>query len=128
MRLLMINESKVMLDMMNKMIKSIPGIEIVGNAQTCHEAITLFSTHRPEVVFLDVHLQKGNSLEVMKTIKNKAPSVFVFVSVMQEYYRYKRDYEKLGADFLYDRNLELSQALDKLKELNCQSRDEKRMN
>lgn len=60
-----------------------PELEIVAQARNGREAVELFQQHRPDVVFLDVHMPGLNGMEAARQVARQAH--LVFVTAYQEY-------------------------------------------
>ncbi|HET9978441.1 MAG TPA: LytTR family DNA-binding domain-containing protein [Burkholderiaceae bacterium] len=54
-----------------------PELEIVAEARNGREAVELFDTHEPEVVFLDVHMPGLNGIDAARAMAGRAQIVFV---------------------------------------------------
>ena len=54
-----------------------PELAIVAEARNGREAVELFDTHQPQVVFLDVHMPGLNGIEAGRSIARRAQIVFV---------------------------------------------------
>jgi DNA-binding LytR/AlgR family response regulator len=54
-----------------------PELRIVAEARNGREAVELFDTHLPQVVFLDVHMPGLNGIEAARSIARRAQIVFV---------------------------------------------------
>ncbi len=54
-----------------------PELAIVAEARNGREAIELFDEHRPEVVFLDVHMPGVNGIEAARALARRTQIVFV---------------------------------------------------
>ena len=54
-----------------------PELEIVAEARNGREAIELFETHLPQIVFLDVHMPGLNGIDAARAIARRAEIVFV---------------------------------------------------
>jgi DNA-binding NarL/FixJ family response regulator len=62
-----------------------PGFRLVGATESGARALEWFSTHRPEVVLLDVCLPDTSGFDVLRCIRNSAPGcVVVMLSDSQE--------------------------------------------
>jgi two-component system, LytTR family, response regulator LytT len=61
-------------------------IEVVGEADEIQNAIWGIHQLEPEVVFLDIHLAKGNGIELAKQLRSlKKSPMIVFVTAFDEY-------------------------------------------
>ncbi len=54
-----------------------PELRIVAEARNGREAVALFDTHLPQVVFLDVHMPGQNGIEAARSVARRAQIVFV---------------------------------------------------
>jgi DNA-binding LytR/AlgR family response regulator len=54
-----------------------PELAVVAEARNGREAVELFDTHLPQVVFLDVHMPGLNGIEAGRSIARRAQIVFV---------------------------------------------------
>jgi DNA-binding LytR/AlgR family response regulator len=54
-----------------------PELQIVAEARNGREAIELFDTHLPQVVFLDVHMPGLSGIETARSVARRAQIVFV---------------------------------------------------
>ena len=54
-----------------------PELEIVAEARNGREAVELFDTHLPQVVFLDVHMPGLNGVDAARSVARRAQIVFV---------------------------------------------------
>ena len=54
-----------------------PELQIVAEARNGREAIELFDTHAPQIVFLDVHMPGVSGIEAARALARRAQLVFV---------------------------------------------------
>ncbi len=54
-----------------------PDLQVVAEARNGREAVELFDTHAPDIVFLDVHMPGLNGIEAARSIARRAQIVFV---------------------------------------------------
>jgi DNA-binding LytR/AlgR family response regulator len=60
-----------------------PELQILGQARNGREALELFETLQPEIVFLDVHMPGLNGIEAARQLARRAQ--IVFVTAYEEY-------------------------------------------
>lgn len=60
-----------------------PELQVVAQARNGREAVELFELHRPDVVFLDVHMPGVNGMEAARQIARQTQ--VVFVTAYEEY-------------------------------------------
>jgi DNA-binding LytR/AlgR family response regulator len=54
-----------------------PELGVVAEARNGREAVELFDTHAPQIVFLDVHMPGMNGIEAARSVARRAQIVFV---------------------------------------------------
>lgn len=84
------------------------GMDVVGAAQTPVACIDGILSSHPDVVVLDVHLEGGSGLQVMRGVRGErgiAAAFVVFSSAIEPVYR--KRYLAEGAAFFLDKNSEL---------------------
>ena len=126
MKLLLVDDSNDVLELLSELAQTIEGLEIVGRAQREDEAIELFLKQKPDVVFIDIRLKQGRGIDVLKRIKKETPSVIVFILTSYLYPQYWRKCHELGANYYFDKLFELSKAIEKLRNLNQQTKKEEK--
>ncbi|WP_149360692.1 response regulator transcription factor [Lolliginicoccus suaedae] len=57
------------------LISSDPGLDVVGEAGSCAQALARIPAARPDVVVLDVRLPDGNGIELCRDLKSADPSL-----------------------------------------------------
>ena len=57
------------------MLSTIKGVEVVAIALDGTQAIEMARQHKPDIVFLDIHMSKVNGLNAYKQIVQENPSI-----------------------------------------------------
>ena len=117
MKVLLVDDSLDVLEELNKTFEPIKGLKIVGKAQTENEALAMFWEENPDVVCLDIRLQQGSGLNILKEIRKVDSTTIVFMLTNYPYPQYKKKCLDLGAEFFFDKSSELPQVVQILKEL-----------
>lgn len=61
-------------------------IDLLGNAQNIPDAVTLIKETRPQLLYLDIELNKGNAFELLEQLKGLRLSFHViFITAFNEY-------------------------------------------
>ena len=117
-RVLIVEDSFLMQRMIEEIISSDPGLEVVDKAKNGEEAIEKISRLRPDVVTLDINIPHPDGFSVLKEVMKRSPTRIVVLSghtpqggpgMMQAL--------ALGAiDFIPKPSGEISLDIDKLKE------------
>jgi two-component system, chemotaxis family, protein-glutamate methylesterase/glutaminase len=79
-RVLVVEDSPTMRELLICILSSDPAIEVVGTAQTGEEALEAVERTRPDVVTMDVHMPKMNGFDATRRIMETYPTPIVIVS------------------------------------------------
>jgi len=83
-RLLIADDHALFREGVNAILKSVPDIEIVGEAGTGQEAITLASDLTPDVILMDIQMPDFNGVEATQRILKIQPEVGIIIVTMLE--------------------------------------------
>jgi DNA-binding NarL/FixJ family response regulator len=78
-RILLVDDHVIVREGLRRLIESEQGLQIVGEAQDGREAIELADKARPEVVLMDISMERLNGLEAMHQILRQHPEIKVVV-------------------------------------------------
>jgi two-component system chemotaxis response regulator CheB len=81
-RVLVVDDSKTIRNLLTKILSSDPGIEVVAVAERPSEALRLIEVHRPDVVTLDLHMPEMNGLEFLRTFLSRFPIPTVMITAV----------------------------------------------
>jgi DNA-binding NarL/FixJ family response regulator len=106
MKVMIVDDSRVISQGLEKLLNDIDGLEIVGIAEDGLNAIENFSKLQPDVVILDLMIPKTNGLDVLKHIRahDSKTIVIVLTNYNQSYFR--DICTSLGADYFLDKSAE----------------------
>jgi DNA-binding NarL/FixJ family response regulator len=93
-------------------------VQVVGHAATAQDAVSQIRILNPDVVLLDIRLDQGTGMDVLKQIKLSGQPPAVIVLTNYAYPQYRDRFLANGADYFFDKSEELDlmlQALDSLK-------------
>ncbi len=94
---------KILLDM-------IEGALVVGDAGSQDEAIGAILLLKPDAVVLDLGLEKGSGLNVLRTLRFAAPEIRIYVLTTSAVPQYQRLCLALGASGFFDKSTEFEEA------------------
>jgi DNA-binding NarL/FixJ family response regulator len=83
-RVLIIDDHAVFSDALATILKTEPGVEVVGTGGTVSGAIALARQLQPDVVLLDVHMPDGSGIDAVATIKKDRPQTQVVILTSDE--------------------------------------------
>ena len=81
-RLFLVDDHRMMIDMWSALLGSDPRFQVVGFALDGNSAITQIREQLPEVVLMDITLPGQSGIEITKVVKNELPSVRVLAVSM----------------------------------------------
>jgi len=109
MRVLIVDDSKIVCDGLQQMLIDIVDVEIVGQAHNAEDAIRFISESKPDVVILDVRLPDLSGIDVLKNIRAKKLPIQVIMLTNYPYPQYRKKCEELGADYFFDKVTEIEE-------------------
>jgi len=83
-KVLIVDDSAFMRNILERMIKTSSDMEVVGKAENGLEAVDLVKSLKPDVVTLDIEMPRMNGLEALKVIMKECPTSVVMVSSLTE--------------------------------------------
>lgn len=112
MKTLVVEDSRLARDGLIKMLGQFPQLAIVGAAEHAEQARELIAEHKPDLLFLDIHMPGETGFELLESL-DYDPKV-IFTTAYSEYAIKSFDY--LTVDYLLKpiSQERLAQAIDKL--------------
>ena len=96
---LTVDDEKLALRRLQISLRGMVGVQHLGEASSCAEAIAKLSTLRPDVILLDIMMRDGDGFEVAKALTEfRDPPIVIFVSAFDEFA--VRAFEAGVADYL----------------------------
>lgn len=83
-RVLIVDDEAFARQRLRRLLGEQPDIEVVGEASNGREAVTLITTHDPDVVLLDVQMPRVDGFAVLRALDGPAPLV-IFVTAFDEH-------------------------------------------
>lgn len=83
-RVLLIDDSPLVLHILQRLLSRSPEIHVVGTAANGKEALDLLPTLNPDVICTDLHMPVMNGLELTREVMDKYPRPILVVSVSVE--------------------------------------------
>jgi len=108
-KVLIVDDSKIVCERLEQMLIHIAGVEIVGQARNAPDAIRFISESKPDVVILDIRLPGKSGIDVLKDIQAKKLPVRVIMLTNYPYPQYRKKCEELGADYFFDKVTEIEE-------------------
>ena len=109
MRVLIADDSAVIVARLVAMLADVDGIEMVGHAGTVSDASQAVRTLTPDVVILDVQMPGGSGIDVLESMKRDRVTPIVIVLTNYPYPQYRKKCLQHGARFFMDKSVEFEQ-------------------
>lgn len=90
------------------------GMDVIGQAKSAAESIRGILASRPDAVVLDVQLRDGAGLQVLRAVREVAPSIAFIVFSNESADAYRRRYLAEGARRFLDKTSEFDQLVPAL--------------
>jgi len=81
-RVLVVEDSPVMRELLVHLLGADPGIEVAGFANDGEEALEAVKVKKPDVVTMDFHMPRVNGLDATRRIMETYPTPIVIVSAL----------------------------------------------
>jgi len=111
-KLLIIDDSPVIIDHVVSLLKDDDYINNVSYAVNIADAKKFLTTTVPEVILLDINLGADNGLDILPFVKQNYPSVQVIMFTNQTNKFYKDKSIRLGAADFLDKSFDFSRLPD----------------
>lgn len=72
-RLVIADDQRLLREMLHLALRQEKGIEIVGEAANCLQAVDVISDLKPDIVLLDIIMPEMNGIKVLPAIREKSP-------------------------------------------------------
>jgi two-component system, NarL family, response regulator DesR len=116
-RVLLTDDSTPVRDRLRSLLNEQGSIQIVGEAASGEEALSLFAQHRPDALVLDIQLPDMSGIEVLRHIKRCAPHCTVVVLTNFAEAIYRQECHRHGADCFLHKNTEFDKVPEVLANL-----------
>lgn len=103
MRFLIVEDSDIVRERLKSFISGIPGVEVIGEAETAQDAIEAVRVHNPDAILLGIRLRIGNGIDVLYNVKQKESPPVVIVYTSYPYPHYRKRCKEEGADYFFNK-------------------------
>jgi DNA-binding NarL/FixJ family response regulator len=117
MNIYLVENSNYLRERLTRLVGKRKDVQVVGYAATARDAVEGIRRLKPDVVLLDIRLDQGNGLDVLKQIKLRGQPPVVIVLTNYAYSQYRDRFMASGADYFFDKSAELDLMLQALESL-----------
>lgn len=96
-------------------LKSLPDVEVVGEASNGSEAIKKYALLKPDVILLDISMPEINGIETTRTIIMNHPNAKILILTMHLNEEYLNQVLNAGASGYILKNTEISEMLNGIR-------------
>jgi DNA-binding NarL/FixJ family response regulator len=113
--LLIVDDSEIMRERLKTMLSEVPKVETIDRAKNPQEAIEFVNKLHPDAVIMDVQMQGGSVLDLIREIKKgkKLPKLIILTN--ESYPQYRKRCFEAGADFFFDKSTEFDEVVKVLE-------------
>lgn len=116
-RVLLVEDSKVLTERLAEVIGQVPGVELIATADTESAAISAVTRESPDVIILDLHLKQGTGFGVMRALAAGPCKPRIVVLTNYDLPEYKNAAVALGAAHFLDKARDYGRLGDVLREI-----------
>lgn len=117
MKVLIVDDSKIVCKGLRQMLSDITDVNVVGEACNAGNAIKAILELKPDMVILDIRLPGKSGIEVLKDIRDKKLLIRVIMLTNYPYPQYRKKCEELGADYFIDKVTEIEKVTEVIEQL-----------
>ena len=117
MRVLIVDDSEVLVQRLMSSLAEMAGIEIVGHADNVADAAREIRKAKPDVVILDIRMPGGSGIDVLEGLKrDQFPPIVIILSNHSER-QYRQKCLQNGARYFFDKSAEFYKVAEVLRNL-----------
>jgi len=122
-RVLIVDDHKVMRETLRSLLESLPGVEVVGEAENGRVAVQLARDKKPTVVVMDVIMPEMDGIEATRLITTEMPEVKVIVLSMQCDESYRETLRQAGASCFLPKDSAFEELIRAIEALTADERE-----
>lgn len=117
-RVLLIEDSPILRELLANMIEDIAGIEIIAEVDAEEQALAILEEYRPDLAIIDLELRQGSGLNVLRRISAHPERYLGLHAVVFSNHAHASVRERcrmLGAEAFFDKTFQMDELLDYLQ-------------
>ena len=104
--IILVEDSLAVRKRLREILDDIQRFRIAGEFDTAQDAIAAIAAEAPDIVLLDIKLRVGNGIEVLRHVRQHAPSAKVIVFSQHDDAGYREQFAQAGADLFFNKTHE----------------------
>jgi len=113
-RVVIVEDSELICTQLRQEIESRGGIRVIGTASSESTAVDLILGCFPDVVLLDVNLQPGSGIKVLRKVRKAGHTCRIFMLTNEVTPAYRAICGALGISGYFDKSFEMERCLSSL--------------
>ena len=114
---MLVEDSLAVRNRLREILAEIRRFRIIGEFDAAREAMAAIGPEVPDVLLLDIKLRVGNGIEVLRHVRQHAPSAKVIVFSQHDDAGYREQFEQAGANFFFNKTRETGKLVATLTQL-----------
>jgi DNA-binding NarL/FixJ family response regulator len=111
-RVFVVEDSAPVRERIVRLLDTVPGAKVVGEASDVEEAIGAILAARPDVVLLDLCLGHGSGFDVLRAVHHAEPGIDFYMLSNFASDPYQRHAARLGACGFFDKSKDFTRVRD----------------
>jgi DNA-binding NarL/FixJ family response regulator len=117
MRVLIVEDSNVLVQRLRSILAEVTGLEIVGHADNVADAAREIRKAKPDVVILDIRIPGGSGIDVLEGLRKYPFQPIVIMLSNYNYPQYRKKCLQSGARYYFDKSTEFHKVSEVLQSL-----------
>ncbi len=111
-KVFIVEDSTMMRERLERLITALPDTLVIGHASSAPEALAAIAKAAPDVVLLDLCLDRSSGFDVLRALHEREPGIDVYMLSNFASEAYRRHAERLGARGFFDKSSEFERVRD----------------
>ncbi len=116
-RVFIVDDSAAIRARLTEMLATMSHVRVVGEADSAREAVAGILRAQPDSVLLDLNLMGRTGIDVMRTVRPKAPGIVFVVLTNHAEPQYRRVCAEAGAAYFLDKSSEFDRVREVIAEI-----------
>ena len=115
MKAFIVDDAAIVVEVLTRALADLDGIELCGQTGRVRDALVMIAQRQPDLVILDVHLEDGSGLDVLRHLRQQSSRPVIVMFSNDALMR--AAVLDAGADYFFDKSIEFQPMLATLKTL-----------
>ena len=117
-KILLVDDSPMFINRLALLLKESGSNDEIFMTETYDEALICLADHKPDIVFLDIHLQNKSGIDLLRVIRLSGWNCKVIMLTNETKKAYRLQCERLGSFNFLDKSNDFENIPEMIKELN----------